>query len=256
MSAPSAGEARALAPPRPLRGALFLFTIYAGMAVVALLYLPRAVASRQGALAACHAWCRLVRWAARAMVGLETEVRGVPPMGDVLIAAKHQSFLDIILIFGAVPRGRFIMKRELVWAPVLGQYALRIGCIPVARGRRGQAIRRMLADVAAGRDEGGQLIIYPQGTRVPPGVPAPYKAGTAALYAELGQPCVPVACNVGLFWPRRGVGLRPGRAVVEFLPPIPPGLPAPEVMARIEGAIEPASDRLMGEAGFRRSGSP
>ncbi len=249
-------EAHALAPPRPLRGALFLLTIYAGMAVVALLYLPRAVASRRGALAACHAWCRLVRWAARAIVGLDTEVRGAPPTGDVLIAAKHQSFLDIILIFGAVPRGRFIMKRELVWAPVLGQYALRIGCIPVDRGRRGQAIRRMLADVAAGRDEGGQLIIYPQGTRVPPGVAAPYKAGAAALYGELGQPCAPVACNVGLFWPRRGAALRPGRAVVEFLPLIPPGLPPAEVLARIEGAIEPASDRLMAEAGLRRSGSP
>jgi 1-acyl-sn-glycerol-3-phosphate acyltransferase len=249
-------EAAALAPPRPLRGALFLFTIYAGMAAVALLYLPRAVASRRGALAACHAWCRLVRWAARVLVGLDTEVRGLPPAGDVLIAAKHQSFLDIILIFGAVPRGRFIMKRELVWAPVLGQYALRIGCIPVARGRRGQAIRRMLAEVAAGRDEGGQLIIYPQGTRVPPGLALPYKAGIAALYGEMGQPCVPVACNVGLFWPRRGVALRPGRAVVEFLAPIPPGLPSAEIMARLETAIEPASDRLMAEAGFRRSGSP
>lgn len=240
-----------LAPPRPLRGALFLGLIYAAMVPVAILWLPAAVASRAGALSACHAWCRIVRWAARVLVGLDTEVRGLPPSGDVLIAAKHQSFLDIILIFGAIPRGRFIMKRELVWAPILGQYALRIGCIPVDRGRRGQAIRRMLAEVAAGRDAGGQLIIYPQGTRVAPGVAAPYKAGAAALYGELGQPCVPVACNVGLFWPRAGVRLRPGRAVVEFLQPIPPGLPSAEVLARLEAAIEPASDRLMAEAGFR-----
>lgn len=247
------GNAPSLAAPRPLRGALFLFTIYAGMAAIALLYLPRALMGRRGALAACHAWCRLVRRAARAIVGIETEVRGLPPGGDAMIAAKHQSFLDIILIFGAVPRGRFIMKRELVWAPVLGQYALRIGCIPVDRGRRGQAIRRMLADVAAGRDEGGQLIIYPQGTRVAPGAAVPYKAGTAALYGELGQPCVPVACNVGLFWPRKGVAMRPGRAVVEFLPPIPPGLPGSELMARLEGAIEPASNRLMAEAGLTTS---
>lgn len=243
-------------PLRPLRGLLFFLVIYPGMAAVALLYLPRAIAGRDGALAACHAWCRLVRWAARVIVGIETEVRGAPPTGDVLIAAKHQSFLDIILIFGAVPRGRFIMKRELIWAPVLGQYALRIGCIPVDRGKRAQAIRRMLADVAAGRDEGGQLIIYPQGTRVAPGVVAPYKAGAAALYAETGQPVVPVACNVGLFWPRKGLGLRPGRAVVEFLDPIPPGLPGPELTARLQAAIEPASDRLMAEAGFpTRSGS-
>jgi 1-acyl-sn-glycerol-3-phosphate acyltransferase len=178
------------------------------------------------------------------------EVRGTPPTFEALVAGKHQSFLDIILIFGAVPRGKFIMKRELVWAPVLGQYALRIGCIPVRRGRRGQAIRQMLTDVAAGRAEPGQLIIYPQGTRLAPGVRAPYKTGTAALYAELGQPCVPVACNVGLFWGRKSFSIRPGRAVVEFLPPIPPGLTTSEFMARLEAAIEPASDRLMAEAGF------
>jgi 1-acyl-sn-glycerol-3-phosphate acyltransferase len=220
------------------------------MAAYALAFLPWALLSRDGAFAAAHAWCRLARRLARAVVGIETEVRGTPPSGEVLIAAKHQSFLDIVLIYGAVPRGRFIMKKELVRTPIIGQYALRLGCIPVDRGRRGQAIRQMLADVAAGRQEPGQLIIYPQGTRVPPGARLPYKGGAAALYAELGQPCVPVACNVGLFWPRRGGAWRPGRAVVEFLDPLPPGLPPAELMARLEAAIEPASDRLMAEAGF------
>jgi 1-acyl-sn-glycerol-3-phosphate acyltransferase len=143
------------------------------------------------------------------------------------------------------------MKRELLWMPILGQYALRIGCVPVDRGRRGQAIRKMLTDVATGRADPGQLIIYPQGTRLAPGARAPYKTGTAALYQELGQPCVPVACNVGLFWPRSGTALRPGKAVVEFLPPIPPGLPSAEFLQRLEAAVEPASDRLMAEAGFR-----
>jgi 1-acyl-sn-glycerol-3-phosphate acyltransferase len=237
--------------PNPLRGLVFLAAIYGAMPFVGLFYAPWAIWSRDGAVAACHAWCRLVRRLAPILAGIETEVRGTPPTGEVLIAAKHQSFLDIILIYGAVPRGRFIMKRELVWAPVLGQFALRIGCVPVDRGKRGQAIRRMLADVAAGRADPGQLIIYPQGTRLAPGVKAPYKTGTAALYAELGQPCVPVACNVGLFWPRNGVALRPGRAVVEFLEPIPAGLPSAEFLQRIEATIEPASDRLMTEAGFR-----
>jgi 1-acyl-sn-glycerol-3-phosphate acyltransferase len=108
----------------------------------------------------------------------------------------------------------------------------------------------MLADVAAGRDDPGQIVIYPQGTRVAPGVRAPYKVGTAALYQELGQPCVPVACNVGLFWPRKGIVRKPGVAVVEFLPPIPPGLGNAQFMARLEREIESASDRLMAEAGF------
>ena len=188
------------------------------------------------------------------MVGLRTEIRGTPPMGEVMIAAKHQSFLDIILIFGAVPAGKFIMKRELMWAPVIGQYALRIGCVPVDRGKRSQAIKQMVRDVARGRQAPGQLIIYPQGTRIAPGVKAPYKIGTGVLYEELGQDCVPAATNVGLFWPRKGIARKPGLAVVEFLPPIAAGLERAAFMARLEDQVETASNRLMREAGFTSPG--
>lgn len=229
---------------------LFSAQIYAMMLAIGIAYAPWAIASPRGAVAACHAWCRWVRWSARVMLGLRTEVRGAVPTDEVMVAAKHQSFLDIILIYGAVPRGKFIMKRELMYAPILGQFALRIGCVPVDRGKRAAAIRKMVADVATGRAAPGQLIIYPQGTRIAPGVDAPYKIGTAALYRELGQEVVPVACNVGLFWPRRGVYRKPGLAVVEFLPRIAPGLDTPEFMDRLETAIETGSDALMAEAGF------
>jgi 1-acyl-sn-glycerol-3-phosphate acyltransferase len=230
---------------------IFVVQMYLAMLVLGVVYFPWALVSRNGARAACHAYCRWVRFSLRTLTGLRTEVRGTIPQGEVLIAAKHQSFLDIILIFGAVPRGKFIMKKELIWAPILGLYALRIGCVPVDRGKRGQAIMRMMADVKSGAQEAGQLIIYPQGTRIAPGVKAPYKVGTAALYGQLAQPCVPVAANVGLFWPKRGILRKPGLAVVEFLPPIPPGFNNAEFMARMENDIETASDRLMAEAGFK-----
>jgi 1-acyl-sn-glycerol-3-phosphate acyltransferase len=119
-----------------VRSLLFIMQMYIMMLVLGIAFLPWALVSRKGALAACHSYCRWVRWSAKWMVGLETEVRGDPPRDEVLIAAKHQSFLDIILIFGAVPAGKFIMKRELMWAPILGQYALKIGCVPVDRGKR------------------------------------------------------------------------------------------------------------------------
>jgi 1-acyl-sn-glycerol-3-phosphate acyltransferase len=149
-----------------------------------------------------------------------------------------------------MPRPKFIMKRELLFAPILGQYAWRIGCVPVNRGKRGQAIARMLDDVARGAADPGQLVIYPQGTRVAPGMQLPYKVGTGLLYEQLGQPCIPVAANVGLFWPKRSLLRKPGLAVVEFLPPIPPGLAVPAFMAALEGAVEGGSNRLMAEAGF------
>lgn len=231
-----------------LRSLVFNASIYVMMLVYAVVFFPFALFSREWARRACHAWCAYVIWAARWMIGLKTEVRGTPPTGEVMIAAKHQSFLDIVLIFHAIPRGKFIMKRELLFAPILGQYALRIGCVPVNRGKRGAAIARMMQDVAKGQQDPGQLVIYPQGTRVAPEDKKPYKAGTGALYQQLGQPCVPVATNVGYFWPKRGFLRRPGTAVVEFLEPIAPGLGVKEFLARIENDVETASDALLAEA--------
>jgi 1-acyl-sn-glycerol-3-phosphate acyltransferase len=227
---------------------IFIVQMYLAMALIAIAYLPYAIARRDGAARAAHAYCAWVMFSLRILCGLKTEVRGTPPSGQVLIAAKHHSFLDIMMIYGAIPRGRFIMKAELRFAPFLGWYALRMGCVPVHRGRRGAAISKMLADVASGADMAGQVVIYPQGTRVAPDAKLPYKKGSAALYAEMGQPCVPVATNAGVFWPKRGILRHRGTAVIEFLPPIPAGLGAGPFMDALETQIETASTALVREA--------
>ena len=185
------------------------------------------------------------------MVGIKTEYRGEIPQGDVLIAAKHQSFFDILMIYAAIPRGKFIMKKELVWTPFVGWYAWMIGCVPVDRGKRGAAIKGMLEQAKDARFAGGQLVIFAQGTRVAAGAKKPYKIGAGALYAELGLPCVPAATNVGVFWPRHAILRKPGLAVVEFLPPIAPGMAMGDYMKVIEAQIETASDKLMAEAGLK-----
>jgi 1-acyl-sn-glycerol-3-phosphate acyltransferase len=232
---------------------LFNIQMYLAMLVLAVVFAPWALFSREGAYAACHTYCRWVIFTARLMLGLKVEVRGTPPRDEVVIAAKHQSFFDILVIFHAIPRGKFIMKRELIYAPFLGQYAMRLGCVFVDRGKRGAAIAKMKADVAKSAADPGQLVIYPQGTRVNPGVVKPYKVGSGLLYEQLGQPCVPVATNIGVFWPKRGVLRKPGTCVVDFLPRIEPGLPVAEFMKRLEHDIETVSDALLDEAGFRPS---
>lgn len=233
---------------------LFVVQMYAMMALMAVFFTPWAIIDRRGAFAGVHTYCNWVRWTARIMVGLRSEIRGQVPEGEALIASKHQSFFDIILICSVAPRPKFIMKRELIRAPILGWYALRIGCVPVDRGKRAQAISQMMTGVAEGRTEPGQLIIYPQGTRVAPGAAKPYKVGTGLLYQELGGPCVPAATNVGVFWPRTGIYRKPGLAVMEFLPAIPPGRDVEDFMAELEEVIEGASNRLMAEAGFTTGG--
>ncbi|OBY28836.1 lysophospholipid acyltransferase family protein [Leisingera sp. JC1] len=237
-------------PIQWLRSLVFITQMYLAMLVLGIVFAPWAMVSPKGARTACKTYARWSLWTARWMVGIRSEVRGQVPEGEVIVAAKHQSFLDILIIFNAVPSARFIMKKELMWTPVIGVYAKRLGCVPVNRGKRGAAIAKMVKDVAKESTEPGQLIIYSQGTRVAPGARKPYKIGTAVLYDGLNQPCVPAATNVGVFWPRTGIYRKPGLAVVEFLEPMQPGLARDEFMAQLEERVESRSDALMREAGF------
>lgn len=238
-----------------LRSLVFIVQIYAMMGILGILFAPYAIVSKNGAKFACKTYCAWVLWSARWMVGIRTEFRGQIPTDEVVVASKHQSFLDILMLFGRMPWPKFIMKRELMWTPVIGLYAKRLGCVPVNRGRRGRAIAKMVQDVAREFSEPGQLVIYPQGTRVAPGTHKPYKIGAAVLYEELNQPCIPVATNVGLFWPRKGILRKPGTAVIEFLDPIPAGLPKDEFMKILEERVEAHSNALMKEAGFIPDGN-
>ncbi|MGV6850378.1 MAG: lysophospholipid acyltransferase family protein [Marinibacterium sp.] len=238
---------------RWLVSALFVVQIYLVMLLMGIVFAPYAALTREGAYRACKLYCVWVFFSARWMVGIRTQTRGPVPEDEVLVAAKHQSFLDILILFYTLPRPKFIMKRELLWTPVIGLYARRLGCIPVDRGKRGAAIQKMVADVKEGRRDPGQLVIYPQGTRVAPGDDKPYKKGAAALYEILDQTCIPVATNAGLFWPRTGIVKNPGLAVVEFLPAIAPGLGAAAFTWQLQAVVEPASDALMIEAGFDKN---
>ena len=226
-----------------LRSLLLTILIYLAMAVIGIGGAPFVLWSRNWTRAWMKLWIRLVFVLARLICGLRVEVRGPVPQGPVVVAAKHQSILDVLMLFDALPEARFVMKRELVWAPVFGLYALRVGCIWIKREKRGEAnvMMQRLARQGAAR---GQVVIYPQGTRVPPGEHRPYRRGAALAYGAFGLPMVLAATNVGWFWPKRG-GIRGGgTAVVEFLETLPPGLHRKEVVARMEQVIEAASDRL------------
>ncbi|WP_281995227.1 lysophospholipid acyltransferase family protein [Ruegeria faecimaris] len=237
-------------PIQWVRSLVFMIVIYMWMLVLGLVFAPYAMFAKRGALHACKTYAHTTMWLARWMVGIRCEIRGTVPVDEVVIGAKHQSFLDIIMIFSAIPHGKFIMKRELLWTPVIGLYASRLGCIPVNRGKKGAAVAKMVQDVAKEFTEPGQLVIYPQGTRVAPGVHKPYKVGTAVLYEGLGIPCVPVATNAGVFWPRSGVMRKPGLAIVDFLDPIEPGVERARFLDRLEDVIETRSNALMTEVGF------
>jgi len=203
-----------------IRSLLMDFLMYLLLLVMGILYAPRALWSVDGAYAGIKAYCRVVFWLLRVICGLRVEIRGPVPQDDVIVCSKHQSFLDIMMLAEALPRAKFIMKKELRWAPILGLYALRIGSTPVARGRKGAAMREMVSHAESrGEERPSQLVIYPQGTRVLPGATLPYKIGAGVLYDRIGAPCVPAATNVGVFWARRSRYRHPGLAVV-VVPPL------------------------------------
>ena len=152
--------------------------------MVAVVFFPGALWSSEGAMAACNTYATWAIWSARWLVGIRSEVRGEVPSGAVLVPAKHQSFLDIMMIFKAVPQPRFIMKYELLFTPIIGVYAWRLGCVPVRRGKRGAAIKAMLADVESGRGPPGRLVIYPPGPRVAVGGHGPDRVGPDGFYQE------------------------------------------------------------------------
>jgi 1-acyl-sn-glycerol-3-phosphate acyltransferase len=230
-----------------IRSLVYNTIFYALMPVIGLIALPYAIVNRDGAQWAIHTFCRITLWLLPVICGTRVEVRGKVPEGEVIVAAKHQSFLDIVLIANALKRPKFIMKKQLKWAPILGFYAWRMGCYPIDRGKRGQAIQEMVAKVREERRDPGQLVIYPQGTRTQPGAKVGYKIGTGVLYEEFGLDVYPVSTNAGLFWGRNKVLRKPGLAVVEFLEPIPGGLDRKDFMATLEERIETSSEALLAE---------
>jgi 1-acyl-sn-glycerol-3-phosphate acyltransferase len=229
---------------------LFIILMYVWMLVLGVIGAIPAGLSRNWAYKVMHLYCHSVLWLARNLCGITYEVRGSPPTGDVVIASKHQSFLDVILHFYLVPRVNFVMKRELKWAPILGFYAMRIGAAPVKRGDKSKAVGQMMHGIERKDGKAAQLVIYPQGTRVPPGEYKPYKVGAAVICERMGKPCIPVATNAGVLWPKRGLLRHPGVVVMEYLEPMPEGLKLEAFTKELEARIEPASNALMAEAGF------
>ncbi|HEX8418316.1 MAG TPA: lysophospholipid acyltransferase family protein, partial [Methylobacterium sp.] len=139
----------------------------------------------------------------------------------------------------------YILKRELLWIPLIGWYLARSGVVAIDRSKGARAMAVMNEAAAQAIRDGRQLIIFPEGTRRPPGVAPAYKPGICHLYAALGVPCLPVALNTGLYWPRRSLMRRPGTTVIEFLPAIPPGLDRAAFLDRVQERIESASNVLL-----------
>lgn len=230
-----------------LKSLVFIFQMYLVMALMSVLYIPMSLISQEWTFRGIRNYCHWVRFSAHHLVGLKTEIRGLPPQDEVLVCSKHQSFFDILILCSILPSPRFVMKKQLRNVPIVGFFARKIGCVVVDRGKKKLAINQLKQGVRTSHTEDSQLVIFPQGTRVAPNKKMPYKIGAYVIYEMLKKPCIPVATNVGCFWPRRAILRKPGVAVLEFLPPIKQGLSQRDFMQTIETVIEENTNNLMEE---------
>jgi 1-acyl-sn-glycerol-3-phosphate acyltransferase len=232
-----------------VRSLLFNVAFYANTILWIIVLIPFVLAPRRTFLGVVKLWGRSSIWLLRVLVGTTLEFRGVEriPRGGLLVASKHQSFLETFALVTRFDDFTFILKRELMWIPFFGWYLMKAAQVPIDRKAGSQALAAMNERARAEAARGRQVLIFPEGTRRAPGAPPAYKFGVAHLYANLGVPCLPVAINTGLFWPRRRFMRYPGTAVIEFLEPMPPGEPREVFFDELRRRIEGACERLLRE---------
>lgn len=233
-----------------LRSLVFNVLFYTVLVCLSIVALPTFALPPRALLTITEWWAKATLVLMRVVCNIRVEFRGVEkiPAGPLLIVAKHQSFWETFVLPGFFNRPIFILKRQLMQIPVFGQFLAKTGMIAIDRKAGVKALLDMTRRAREAVRSGRQLVIFPEGTRRAPGAPPDYKTGFAQIYSSCGVQCLPIALNSGLFWPRRTFMRYPGTLVVEFLDPLPPGLPKHEFLTRVQTAIEEATARLV-EAG-------
>ena len=225
-----------------LKSMVFNSLFYTGTGILVIVMGPVLLFPSRYARAVARFWGYMT-YLLLSMIGITQSVSGDRHLSrTVLYAVKHQSAWETIILSWLLAAPAFVLKRELLWLPIIGWFFLKTGCIPVDRSAGMSALRKMRA---AGQDlakKDRSMLIFPQGTRVAPCADQPYEIGVFSLYQATGLPVVPVALNSGQVWPRNSWLKYPGRVTVEFLDPIEPGLDRKRFMAKLKKRIE---DRML-----------
>lgn len=229
-----------------LRSILFVIWLYSSMAVVGIVLWPFVLLDERHVWTALRSWGRATLWGLRWIVGARVSFEGLEnvPTGGALVAMKHQSMLDTIAPALFLPRPVYVYKKELGATPVLGAYVKK-NQIAVDRGGYAAALKSIVRGARRAVAHGGQVLIFPEGTRQALDAAPDYKPGIAAMYKDLNLPVTPVALNTGLIWKPKGLLRNPGHVTFKVLPPIPPGLPRDEFMRELERVIETESQALL-----------
>ena len=206
-----------------LRSAVFNVWFVASTIVLGLFGVGLRVVAPKRALWLAQTWARVLLGGARVICGIETEVIGREhiPEGSVLIASQHQSAFDTLVWLLLVPRVSYVYKAELSRVPLVGPLLRLSGQIMLDRRAGFAAVKALLRGAERAVADGRQIVIFPEGTRVEPGLDVPLRPGVAALAARTNLPVIPVSTDSGRLWGRQAFIKRPGTVHIVIGPPLP-----------------------------------
>ena len=237
------------------RSLMFNIQFYIGTSLLVTLCLPCLLFPRPIVLFVNRIWCLIMIKGMKWWLNLDIKVIGELPPDDkvVIYAIKHQSAWETVFCTDFFSMPSIVLKKTLIFLPVIGLYFLRSGAIPISRDQGINALKKMGRNAKLAVKEKRSMMIFPQGTRVNPGVTSqekPYLPGVFFLYSQSKVPVIPVAHNAGLVWPKNSFMKYPDRVsskaiTLEILPEIPPGLSKKEFLKKLEKAIENTSNKLI-----------
>ena len=232
-----------------IKDIIIAIIIYALLGVMGILLLPYASRSKEKCLRVIRLYCDVVFWILKKFYNIKILVKGhVPDNGASIVCSKHQSFLDVLILLKALPEPKFIMKSELSWIPVLATYARKIGCFNVKRNdkaRSWHALKQAITKEA--RNQSGQLVIYPEGTRTIPGQKVEYKKGVLVLFSSLNRPLYLVSTNAGIAWSKSGEFKENSNASINFIEKINYSKKGKHFLNYIKTKIDEDSQKLYEE---------
>ncbi len=245
----------AAAPSAPglgviVRSTIFNIAFYINLVGLIVFGLPTILFGRRAVIGLARTWGRTSVWLLEKICGARLEFRGQENIvqGGIIVAAKHQSIFETFALTIKIDDFSYVLKRELMWLPLFGWLLKGAEQIAVNRSSGKAALAEVSVRATKLLGENRSLFIFPEGTRRPVGAEPRYKHGVAHVYATTGAPCLPVALNTGVFWPRRRFLRQPGVIVIEFLPVIPPGMDRDLFAQRLQHDIETASSGGRGSA--------
>jgi len=195
-------------------------------------------------------WTIIIMHALKFFVGLDYKILSQEKLdkalksGPVILACKHQSAWETLIFSILVKRFVIVLKKQLTQIPGYGSYLVKLNSIVIDRSNGMKSLKSLISQGKKSIENNFSILIFPEGRRGVYGEPGDYQSGIGILYQELGIPVIPIALNSGKFWARRSKFKKPGCITLEFLDPIPAGLPRSEFMTLLKESIENGCAKL------------